>query len=165
MTKYYLWNQSVKNKKAQIIMTKISLLDIVSNDFLFERTRDKPKIKRIFIILEPIIAPIAISVSFLFKALIVTNNSGSDVPNPMIKIPVIKAGTFSLFDKATDPKTNLSPPIAKSKIPIGKSKAWVNISLFNNQKNNSLLIKCVKNYKNSKKKQKNLENLQNMSVF
>jgi hypothetical protein len=60
-----------------------------------------------------------------------------------------------LFDKATDPKTNLSPPIAKSKIPIGKSKAWVNISLFNNQKNNSLLIKCVKNYKNSKKKQKN----------
>ena len=104
-------------------MTKISLLDIVSNDFLFERTRDKPKIKRIFIILEPIIAPIAISVSFLFKALIVTNNSGSDVPNPMIKIPVIKAGTFSLFDKATDPITNLSPPIAKSKIPIGKSKA------------------------------------------
>lgn len=135
-------------------MTKISLLDIVSNDFLFERTRDKPKIKRIFIILEPIIAPIAISVSFLFKALIVTNNSGSDVPNPMIKIPVIKAGTFSLFDKATDPKTNLSPPIAKSKIPIGKSKAWVNISLFNNQKNNSLLIKCVKNYKNSKKNKK-----------
>jgi hypothetical protein len=104
-------------------MTKISLMDIVSNDFLFERTRDKPKIKRIFIILEPIIAPIAISVSFLFKALIVTNNSGSDVPNPMIKIPVIKAGTFILFDKATDPKTNLSPPIAKSKIPIGKSKA------------------------------------------
>ena len=146
-------------------MTKISLLDIFSNDFLFERIRDKPKIKRIFIILEPIIAPIAISVSSLFKALIVTNNSGSDVPNPMIKIPVIKAGTFSLFDKATDPKTNLSPPIAKSKIPIGKSKAWVNISLFNNQKNNSLLIKCVKNYKNSKKKQKNQKNLQNMSVF
>ena len=54
---------------------------------------------------------------------------------------VIKAGTFSLFDKATDPMTNLSPPIAKSKIPIGKSKYWVNISLFNNQKNNSLLIK------------------------
>ena len=146
-------------------MTKISLLDIVSNDFLFERTRDKPKIKRIFIILEPIIVPIAISVSFLFKALIVTNNSGSDVPNPMIKIPVIKAGTFSLFDKATDPKTNLSPPIAKSKIPIGKCKAWVNISLFNNQKNNSLLIKCVKNYKNSKKKTKKLEKFTKYECF
>ena len=45
------------------------------------------------------------------------------VPNPTIKIPVIKAGTLILFDKATDPKTSLSPPIAKSKIPIGKSKA------------------------------------------
>ena len=117
-----------------------------SRDFLFERTSDKPKIRRILIIFDPIIAPIAISASFLFKALSVTNNSGRDVPNPMINIPVINAGILSLFERATDPITNLSPPTARSKIPTGKSKAWKNISLFNNQKINSLLIKHVNNY-------------------
>ena len=83
---------------------------------------------------------------FLLKALSVTKSSGRDVPNPMINIPVINAGILSLFERATDPITNLSPPTAKSKIPTGKSKAWKNISLFNNQKINSLLIKNVKNY-------------------
>ncbi len=94
-----------------------------SRDFLLVRTSDKPKIRRILIILDPIIAPIAISASFLLKALSVTNNSGRDVPNPMINIPVINAGILSLFERATDPTTNLSPPTAKSKIPTGKSKA------------------------------------------
>ena len=96
--------------------------------------------------LDPIIAPIAMSVSFLLKALSVTKSSGRDVPNPMINIPVINAGILSLFERATDPITNLSAPTAKSKIPTGKNKAWKNISLFNNQKINSLLIKNVKNY-------------------
>ena len=68
-----------------------------SRDFLFVRTSDKPKIRRILIILEPIIAPIAMSDSFLLKALSVTNNSGRDVPNPIINIPVINAGILSLF--------------------------------------------------------------------
>ena len=135
-----------ENKKAHKIIIKISLYEMDSKDFLFVRTSDKPKIRRILIILDPTIAPIAMSVSFLLKALSVTKSSGRDVPNPMINIPVINAGILSLFERATDPITNLSPPIAKSKIPTGKSKAWKNISLFNNQKINSLLIKNVKNY-------------------
>ena len=104
-----------------------------------------PNINKILIIFEPIIAPIAISDSSLFRALNVTNNSGKEVPKPIMKIPVINPGTFSLLDKETEPTTSLSPPIANSIIPSGKKSVWINIFLFNNQKNNSPLIKYVRN--------------------
>jgi len=96
-------------------------------------------------ILDPITLPSATPAWFRNMLTMAVANSGKEVPKPIIKIPVINPGTLSLLDKETEPTTSLSPPIANSIIPSGKKSVWINIFLFNNQKNNSPLIKYVRN--------------------
>ena len=121
-------------------ITKISFEEIESIDLFFTKKRDIPKTKSIFAIFDPNIPPIAISGFPFSKARIVTKSSGKEVPNPNIKIPIIKGGTCSLLDKPLAPKTNLSPPTASNIIPKGKRKVSKSIVLFNNLMKISLLI-------------------------
>ena len=121
-------------------MTKISFEEISSTDLSLTNKSDTPKTKSILAMLEPSIPPIAISEFPLSSACIVTKSSGREVPNPRIKIPIIKGGTFNLLDISFAPSTSLSPPKANNIIPRGKRRVSKSISFFNNLMKISLLI-------------------------
>ena len=81
--------EPIREKISNVINHK----EIESIDLFFTKKRDTPKTKSIFAIFDPNIPPIAISGFPFSKARIVTKSSGKEVPNPNIKIPIIKGGT------------------------------------------------------------------------
>ena len=72
---------------------------------LFVITRAKPKTKSIFAIFDPITLPKAISGELFITALDVTKISGTEVPNPIITIPIIIGEIFSFLARLLDPLT------------------------------------------------------------
>lgn len=86
-----------------------------------------PKTRAMFAMFEPITLPTAIP-ALSFKALVMlTINSGADVPNATIVIPITKGEIFTAFARATAPLTRNSPPKIKTIKPTRRKRILINI--------------------------------------
>ena len=94
-------------------ITGISWLDGVLFAFIDAPKQATPKIKAIFEIFEPTIAPIAIdSLSFKTDEM-PTKISGAEVPKATTVRPIVNSFIPSFFDKSDEELTNLSAPHTK----------------------------------------------------
>ena len=86
-------------------MITISPNETIFNNGPLAIIRAKLKTSKILAIFEPIILPKAISGALLITAFDATNISGTDVPKPIITIPIIIGDIFSFIAKLLEPFT------------------------------------------------------------
>lgn len=90
-------------------------------------TADVPRIKRVLVILDPIMFPRAIPVLPRKLAKALTINSGADVPKATTVKPITKVEILNFLATEEDPSTTISAPLIKKINPKIKRIIVVNI--------------------------------------
>lgn len=86
--------------------------------------------RRMFAILLPITFPIVIPVTPFRLELILTTNSGADVPNATIVSPIIISEILNFLASEEAPITRRSAPLIKIMNPIMKSPSVINVDML-----------------------------------
>ncbi len=94
-----------------------------------------PKISNILEILEPTMLPIPISELPLIEEMILTINSGADVPNAITVNPITTLDIPNLLAMDEDPSTKTSAPLTRRTKPISNKKMFKSIIKKINKKN------------------------------